>query len=110
MSTLWHLTCADHGAPGIRASGLVLPNLRAMLPLAWFTSDPDVPREALGLTSHALTCDRTACRFAAANRRHLIPWRHYAAPRPIRRLLESAPGVAPDLWWVSTRPVPVAIP
>ena len=109
MSALWHFTCTDHGEPGIRRSGLVLPNPRAMLPVAWFTSNPDVPREALGLTSHALTCDRMACRFEAASRRHLIPWRHFAAPHPVRRLLESAPGVDPALWWVSTRPVPVAV-
>lgn len=103
--TLYHYTC-EHGYQGIGASpaGVLLPNAG----LVWLT-DLDVPvREALGLTSHTLSCDRTAYRYRAiAALAHVRPWSQArrSVPRDVREALESAPGVLPMHWWVSAWPV-----
>lgn len=123
--TLWHYTCA-HGREAIGESGVLLPacqlvadDKRAELVASWWPStvvwltDLRVPlRAALGLTSVALSCDRTAYRYRVLDpagcvaytpfyRRSVLRAGHSVVP------LENVTGVRPRHWWVSTIPVPV---
>jgi hypothetical protein len=103
MTALYHYTCS-HRLPGILKAGLVKPN--PVTGWAWFT-DLDVPvRDALGLTSDMLGCDRTEHRLTVLDggpvpyvsiRRQL--------PRLMREGLESSPGALLMHWWVSPQPV-----
>lgn len=121
--SLYHFTCA-HGCQKIGYEGVLLP-LRDLLdkaarsdwepwrlPIAdliWLT-DLDSPfREALGLTSFTLGCDRTTYRYVVTDESMCRP---YVAirrqlPRELRAELESAEGAMPRHWWVSYAPVPV---
>lgn len=107
---LYHYTC-DHGADGIRREGVIRPNRHVILGVGvvWLT-DLDVPyREALGLTSHILSCDRTAHRLEVVCP-WAVWWPRYARglPSSARWAVESAAGMAPVHWWVATEPVAVA--
>jgi hypothetical protein len=109
---LYHYTCADHGRPGIDRDGVLRPNSHPWLatPLVWLT-DLDQPwREALGLTSNLLSCDRAAVRYTA-DPSGCVRWTVWARrlPRDLREVFESAPGVLPGHWWVSERPLPVRV-
>lgn len=57
---LYHLTCT-HAARQITKYGLIMafpqPTLGGVK-LAWFTDSPELPKDALGLTSFTLPCDR----------------------------------------------------
>ncbi len=116
---LFHFTCEDHGAPGIREDGVIRPSplyvldigLTPRMYVAWLTDLPDPRRYQVGLTSQSLTCDRMAVRFEAdvdAER-----WRRFARrhrdvlPGWWRRDLERFGD--PWHWFVSTEPVPVAL-
>lgn len=107
MTVLYHYTCHDHGEIGIRESGLIKPGRDG---LVWMT-DLDVPvREALGLTSYSLRCDRTAVRFEVTDNGYTQPWvraRRGLDPRFVADL-EAAPGIMLMHWWVSGRPVRLA--
>jgi hypothetical protein len=112
MTRLWHYTC-DHGATGIRRDGFIRPNPNPFLgaALAWFTDLNPPDREALGLTSTMLHCDRLAHSFEVDSEA-VQPW--IEARRDLLRTakkfvltLESAPGAMPAHWYVSTVPVPV---
>jgi hypothetical protein len=81
-------------------------------PLVWAT-DLDVPHPAaLGLASGRTGCDRTACRFEVTDPDRFVRWAVYARglPRGVRAPFETAAGVLPAHWWVSTTPAPVARP
>jgi len=109
--SLWHYTC-DHGHE--RIDGLVVPGASLTTRqidgpgvLAWFT-DLDAPiRDALGLTSQILACDRTAHRYRVTDAREVVPWVQ------VRRLwswaseIEQAPRVMPRHWYVAAVSVPV---
>ena len=112
---LYHYTCA-HSVNGIRRDGKLRPNRHPLLDmeLVWLT-DMEVPDlYALGLTSHLIRCRRTEFR-AVCGDVGALHWPVLA--RELRRLhgdmrsgvaaLESAVGVRPMHWWVSTGPVPV---
>jgi len=112
---LYHYTCG-HGRDGILADGYVRPNTHVYLPMLppfiWLT-DLDVPtREALGLTSVWLTCDRTEYRFDfelsdESGVRHWPAVAHDARlPRPVRDLLEDG-GALPQHWYVLGKPLDV---
>jgi hypothetical protein len=117
MSDLFHYTC-DHGRHGIGDMGYLrsvasltgrrdLPDLARWI---WLT-DLDIPvRDALGLTSHLLGCDRTAHRYRVADTPHMVePWtkvRRLAAPAD-REALESSPGARPRHWFVTRFPIAV---
>jgi hypothetical protein len=108
---LYHYTCEDHGRPGIEPGGMLLPNRHPWLPhpLVW-TTDLDVPhREALGLISFSLSCDRTAVRYEVHPNLvgYCIPWSEYARklPHEVREQFESAPGTMPRHWWVAEQPL-----
>lgn len=113
---LYHYTCTDHGQAGIEPGGMLLPNHHPWLPfpLIWVT-DLDVPhREALGLTSYSLSCDRTKIRYEVHPNLigNCIPWVKYAQKLPpeVRETLESAPGTMPRHWWVAEQPLLVLLP
>ena len=124
MTTLWHYTC-EHAVPGIERHGLLPPEQHApdqsaldrlaatvwrdSLLLVWAT-DLDTPvRDALGLTSQTLGCDRTKVRYRVLTTDVFAPW--VKARRDVRgsyrALLEAAPGAMPMHWWVSREPVEV---
>jgi hypothetical protein len=107
---LHHYTC-DHALPRILACGELRPGIDGVL---WLT-DMAVPnRQALGLTSHTLTCDRLANRLDVSVDPRLVMWwmvfrrdclanghRAYVEAR------ESAPGARPMHWWVAAWPIPL---
>lgn len=76
---------------------------------AWFTDLARPIRDALGLTSHVLTCDRTTHRYRVTDARDLIHWTHVRGDHPWAAELESAPGARPMHWWVARHPVPVVL-
>jgi hypothetical protein len=109
---LFHYTCAD-GARGIDRDGVLAPHAHPWIgvPLVWLT-DLDTPwRDALGLTSHDLTCDRTAVRYEVADGSSCIRWATWARanldPATRRTIEYDAPGLRPGHWWVCPGPVPV---
>ena len=116
MTRLWHYTC-HHGDVGIRRSGIIRPHLG----LVWLTDlgpdslSPSRVRAACGLTSTILTCDSmTYCFEVDAS--DALPWREFVRQRADdeafarkARMLEAAPRVRPSNWYVSTRPVRLAL-
>ncbi len=123
MSALYHYTC-DHGRDAIGDAGVLTPVTWRVpagqyLPpgvasfvtrFVWLT-DLNVPyRDALGLTSHALSCDRTGHRYRVTDATTATRW------LKVRRTfsrdyvdgLEATPGAMPAHWWVAEGPVPVA--
>ena len=109
--SLWHFTCADHGLPGIRETGELRPNELAALPLVWLTDLAVPSRDALGLTSWSLSCDRTEVRVPVPAHPAIEPWwtwrRAHPELRPWAELLEAALGARPAHWLVSASPLPI---
>lgn len=115
--TLYHYTC-DHGAKGIAATGKVIPGFMLTenrLPwtgrVAWFTDLSSPHRQALGLTSEILTCDRTGHRFRVTDDTEAMPYWVFARllTRAEREFVEAAPGARPAHWWVSVCGVPALL-
>ena len=109
----YHFTCW-HGLERIEASGWrLVPNPFAPtlgLPsLVWLT-DMEVPdREALGLTSHSLECDRTAYRLRVVETGPVEPWSVWCRTNGVTRewrdgWLEQG-ATRPRRWFVSAVPV-----
>lgn len=109
---LWHFTCS-HSVASINRLGSLRPHPHPLLErsLVWLTDLEEAWREALGLTSHTLMCDRTEHRFEAIDTSTAVWWPTYARqhriPAHVRSALEDEPGVMPVHWWVSDQPVPV---
>jgi hypothetical protein len=108
---LWHFTCA-HSVASIERLRSLRPHPHPLLDasLVWLT-DLDRPfRDALGLTSHTLMCDRTEHRFEALDTSSAVWWPSYAratnVDRQTCRALEMAAGAMPAHWWVSAAAVP----
>lgn len=62
---LYHYTC-EHGAKGITRRGMIRPASHPLVPdcrIVWLTDMAPPDRDALGLTSDTLTCDRLAFRY-----------------------------------------------
>lgn len=104
--TLWHFTCDD-------GHKQITDTLRPNRGIVWLT-DLNMPiRDALGLTSHMLGCDRAAHRYRVTDDSACVKWvdsrlRHLIGPAREHTLeLESAPGARPMHWWVAEVPVPV---
>lgn len=79
--------------------------------LVWLTDLDQPDRQALGLTSFILDCDRTEHRFVLPgdSGERWVDWcRRVRLPRARRDLLEMADGAQPLRWWVSERPIPLA--
>jgi hypothetical protein len=97
--TLYHYTC-DDGRRGIGDEGLLRPHSHNVV---WLT-DLDAPiREALGLTSYHLKCDRTKHRYRATDTSTCVRWVDYEH----RSRSIEIEGTRPMHWWVSPEPVPV---
>ena len=121
MSDFYHYTCA-HSAPLILRSGVVKPlgqlgNLAGQMPadrqwmldIAWFTDLPDPLREALGLTSETLQCDRTEWRVTVSDPSGLVHWPRFARGRVPREQRDDLERYGrPAHRWVSEAPVPVS--
>jgi hypothetical protein len=109
---LWHYTC-DHGHAAIE--DVVVPACWQRPDLdgtpgtyAWFTDLAEPIRDALGLTSNMLDCDRTAHRYRVLDASPIVPWVRVRRSWPSWvDLLESAPGARPMHWFVSPGPVDV---
>lgn len=104
LPTLWHFTC-EHGRRGVGNRGKLKPNRHPLMPelgpIVWLTADPSPERDAIGLTSDHLSCDRMAYRYrVVASDAH--PWsayRHLVVPA-VAADLESFAD--PSSWWVAT--------
>lgn len=101
---LYHLTCAEHGHPGILGTGVLRPGSDG---LVWMT-DLDTPiRDALGLVRPGVTCDKGAVRYRVDDTTHAVPWLAFRKdlPREVVALLEAVPGAMPRHWFVSWVPM-----
>jgi len=121
---LYHFSCY-HGAAGISSRNMVLPTAlhspeavdavpaawRWMGAYAWFTDIPQPGRFALGLTSHAISCDRLEYRFRVVDSHLRRPTWWPVALRGLRleiaRQVSLTPGALPAHWWVSSSPIKV---
>lgn len=107
---LHHYTCR-HSLTKIARAETLAPMPQAFLaePLIWLTSLEIPNRDALGLTSNLLNCDRTEIRIDVTVD-WAVPWNVYVnaigTPKYIRKLLEEAPH-DPSTWWISTSPIPL---
>lgn len=112
MTTLYHYTC-DHGhslirervIPGTWQAGQSLIGTPGEY--VWFTDLALPLRDALGLTSHIVDCDRTVHRYRATSTADIVPWREVRRQWEWAEELESAPGARPMHWFVSSVAVPV---
>lgn len=113
--TFFHYTC-DHRHPALLDAGIAVPGAdltTGAVPwtgaLVWFTDLAHPIREALGLTSHLLACDRTEHRYRVTDDTAVEPWTKWARSLPpaYRDALELAPGARPAHWFVATTGVPV---
>lgn len=108
MVRLAHYTCV-HGRKGIGDIGELHPGPDGFV---WLTDMLTPNRDALGLTMHYTTCDRTRYRYRVTvepDQAGIVHW-----PVIRRRLpalyvetIEGTTGARPMHWWVSTKPVPV---
>ena len=106
---LYHYTC-DHSHGLILAEGVLRPRPGYLpRPLVWLTDLPTPNRDGLGLTSHTITCDRTAYRYRVTDDSRVLPWLEVRRdfPRVLVNDLESVPGVRLRHWFISEDPVPV---
>lgn len=118
--TLYHYTCGHrHALIEDRLLSLVdqigdkhgaITTLRPWTSsVVWLTDLAHPNRDALGLTSFYLSCDRTEYRYRVTDETHLVRWVDYRreVPPEICEVLEGAPGARPMHWWISNQPVPV---
>lgn len=105
LPILWHYTC-DHHVEAIKAEGVARPMLDEFV---WFTDLAEPVRDALGLTMHTLTCDRTRHRFRVVGSASVLPYVtiRRTLPRGWREGLEESEGAMPRHWYVSREAVPV---
>lgn len=114
---LYHYTC-EHGAERIEylSNGMVIPQRQPVLGdlhLSWFTSMPSAGREALGLTSKSLSCDRMEALFEVEpdDVGAAITWAEFKTQEAFAplvaagRSLEAVRGTRPALWLVAAQPV-----
>lgn len=108
---LFHYTCG-HGFNGIVRLGVIRPNRPLwgdFPPLVWLTDMREPDRDALGLTSRSLPCDRLEFRFIVKVA-DPIPWTPFADAADFhdewRDALESFGS--PNRWWVSLEPIPAS--
>lgn len=120
MSALYHYTC-DHSRWELGNQGTLLATAdRADISalginawptfFVWLTDMAEPDPDALGLTRHHITCDRTAHRYRVTDTTGTMRWLDFIVTEPqygsVSSLLES-PGADPSAWWVSKEPVPV---
>jgi hypothetical protein len=113
---LYHY-CCEHSYQRIGRTGVLLPVHLFVTDkpvpwtgrLVWLTDMATPVRDALGLTSHILSCDRTTHRYRVTDSTSVLPWVKAARtiPREQREDVEGAPGAMPMHWYVSDVGVPV---
>lgn len=98
---LWHYTC-EHGRLGIGTRGYLRPGADGFV---WLT-DLDAPyRDALGLSSVLIACDRTRHRYRIADGADVIPFtdaRHTLDPVRWHALV-NIPGGMVRHWYITDR-------
>lgn len=103
---LYHFTC-EHALRRIGDdNGLIVPHYQPFLDtgVVWMTHDPHATRDALGLSSVTLGCDRMFARFEIPDPEDAVPWNAIRHHYKYGHLLEAVKGTRPDLWWVSRLP------
>ena len=103
--SIYHYTCAHQAAKMMPdAYGNVTLEPRSPGGLLWLTDLATPVRQALGLTSMILDCDRTEYRLELLDLSTVRRW--VDVRRSYRELwaLERVPGVMPMHWYVSTSP------
>ena len=109
---LYHFTC-DHALRKIGTDGgILVPHVDFVVGVGvvWMTHDPHASREALGLSSHTLACDRMFARFEIPDPEDAVPWSAIRSNYRHARILEGTKGTRPDLWWLSRLPQRTARP
>lgn len=99
---LYHYTC-EHGHHLIQKERPTLLRVHPKLKWLWLTDLAQPDREALGLTSHTITCDRTRYRYAVLPTGDIHRWvdvRREFSPQ-VRDALENTHHAAPMHWWLS---------
>lgn len=105
---LWHFTCT-HGFAGLGEHGTLRPNPHVLIPdlgpIIWLTDDPDPERDAVGLTSSMLACDRLQFRYRILGASRCVPWAsaRQLVPPAVLRDLESFGK--PETWWIARNPL-----
>lgn len=125
--TLFHY-CCEHVAPKIARDGFLKPGMAwrhydfKMLShgepmsglwrapaVVWLTDLARPDRQALGLTSFTLPCDRTEVRFTVSDATGVVPWRDFAethgAASDWLSVMEA--GRSPEHWFVATNCLPI---
>lgn len=100
--------------PSAAFAGAVEIGLRTAWPglLVWLSNMGSNPvREALGLTSHTLDCDRLEVCYRVLTPGRCTWWPLWARelPRAVREQVEGSRGARPAHWWVAEGPVMVAL-
>lgn len=115
MIDVYHYTCR-HRAELIGRRGVLDPSPQPFLrtrdgeryaELVWLTDLADPDAEALGLTSHHLSCDRTEVRYRVVDPSPVQAWRTYKLRLDRTDVSALELGRRHDLWYVSARPVEV---
>lgn len=109
---LWHFTCR-HGAKRIgRGNALLVPQggihpVAGWPPLLWFTVLAEPDREATGLTSETISCDRMEHRYAVGPGSVCVPWlaSPWRASTASGLLADLEDYGDPEHWWVADRAV-----
>jgi hypothetical protein len=103
VTGLWHYTC-QHGRDRIGKRGELRPNAHPWLPLLgrviWLTDDPTPTRDAVGLTSTTLTCDRMQYRYRVTET-DAVPWAQYRPAMPSDIVDDLERYGEPDTWHVA---------
>lgn len=110
---LYHLTCVEHGHPGILGSGMVKPGPSG---IAWFTDLSEGNRIATGVARFSEHCDKGAIRYRIDDTAGIVPYLAFRqsvraedrfSPGLAKLLdLENFPGVLPRHWFVSWAETP----
>jgi len=104
---LWHRTCG-HRIEQILADGELRPQKHVMLgyKMIWLTPMPWADRDALGLSSNTLACDRMEYLLEVVDPHQVAPWSavKQTMDRVAVRYLEATRGARPDYWWVTGVP------
>lgn len=100
---LYHFTCSHRAEEIDRNGGIIVPHYHPYLGFAvvWMTFDPNASRDALGLSSTMLDCDRMNVRYTIENPATAVAWNTVRSRFKYAHLLEATPGTRPAVWYVS---------
>ncbi len=106
--TLYHYTC-DHARREIAHDRVLRPMLHPLLGVryVWLTDAPEPDRDALGLTSRTLPCDRTRWRVTVERSPSVRPWLSVRSRFVPSVVADLEHGALPARWFVSVEPLAV---